>query len=300
MCTEWEWYNRGYSRLHTTVHSCWAFHTRTQASSHVYSWLSQLVVQLLRWHCLPLNAGQSRPNFIQRRFITHPCLNSNLYSNNIVLVHYSMTFPFLFQGAMGPYAFLVFIACVVVFGIFMYFKLPETKNKTYEELYKHFKTGRPDVSPKLFLSNSAIIARKFRMPTEWWNRLPYRRMGKRWKYLRGQLSWLDHHKSMEKWHKNILHCFSPWSCHTTQSAILISSQVPYSQAAISEMHRSENSGPIHIICIICVKFALGFFFNPCGRIVLSALLNAHKRSPAHVLQRKLGKIWEISADYLGQ
>lgn len=45
---------------------------------------------------------------------------------------------------MGPYAFIFFMAMVVAFGILLYLKLPETKNKTYAELQEHFKRALPE------------------------------------------------------------------------------------------------------------------------------------------------------------
>ena len=46
---------------------------------------------------------------------------------------------------MGPYSFTLFIAFLVVFGIYIWKKLPETKNKTYEELYREFRIENPDI-----------------------------------------------------------------------------------------------------------------------------------------------------------
>ena len=43
-----------------------------------------------------------------------------------------------FQASMGAYSFIVFIALVVAFGIFMHLKLPETKGKTYEQIRNIF------------------------------------------------------------------------------------------------------------------------------------------------------------------
>ena len=39
------------------------------------------------------------------------------------------------------YSFIVFIGTLTLFGVIIWFKLPETKNKSYEEIYRHFARG---------------------------------------------------------------------------------------------------------------------------------------------------------------
>ena len=41
-----------------------------------------------------------------------------------------------FQRYLGAYSFLPFAFTVAVFGVFTWWQLPETKNKTIDELYK--------------------------------------------------------------------------------------------------------------------------------------------------------------------
>jgi len=51
-----------------------------------------------------------------------------------------ISFPSMQRG-MGAYSFTVFIALLVLFGVYLFFKLPETKNKSYDEIYQLFQTN---------------------------------------------------------------------------------------------------------------------------------------------------------------
>ncbi|CAD5118269.1 DgyrCDS6987 [Dimorphilus gyrociliatus] len=42
-------------------------------------------------------------------------------------------------GVIGEYSFIIFIACIIIFGLFIFKQLPETKQRTIEEIYTHFK-----------------------------------------------------------------------------------------------------------------------------------------------------------------
>ena len=63
----------------------------------------------------------------------------------------------LFQTGMGPYSFTLFIAFLVVFGIYIWKKLPETKNKTYEELYREFRIENPDIAGSRLSLNRPVV-----------------------------------------------------------------------------------------------------------------------------------------------
>ncbi len=48
---------------------------------------------------------------------------------------------FYFQEAIGEYTFLIFLVLMVGFTLFVYFLVPETKNKTFEEIASTFQPG---------------------------------------------------------------------------------------------------------------------------------------------------------------
>jgi sugar porter (SP) family MFS transporter len=54
-----------------------------------------------------------------------------------------ISFPSM-QTAMQAYSFTPFIAILILFWIFLFWKLPETKNKTYEEIYQIFQMEEED------------------------------------------------------------------------------------------------------------------------------------------------------------
>lgn len=43
------------------------------------------------------------------------------------------------QKLLGSYVFLVFAALLVIFVLFVYLKVPETKGKTFEEIAEEFR-----------------------------------------------------------------------------------------------------------------------------------------------------------------
>lgn len=53
-----------------------------------------------------------------------------------------------FQLATGAYSFLIFIFFLLVFGAFLWKFLPETKNKTYDEIYRIFNAEGKQPSKK--------------------------------------------------------------------------------------------------------------------------------------------------------
>lgn len=46
-----------------------------------------------------------------------------------------------FQEIAGTYTFLIFLVLMIFFTIFVFFKVPETKNKTFEEIASRFAPG---------------------------------------------------------------------------------------------------------------------------------------------------------------
>jgi len=53
----------------------------------------------------------------------------NIYNTAVV-------YGCVFQRLLGTYTFLPFIGSVAVFGLFTWWQLPETKNRTINEVYR--------------------------------------------------------------------------------------------------------------------------------------------------------------------
>ncbi|KAM8924381.1 solute carrier family 2, facilitated glucose transporter member 3-like [Pelodytes ibericus] len=69
---------------------------------------------------------------------------SNWTANFLV----GMLFPYAADG-LGPYVFLIFMVLLIGFFIFTFFKVPETKNRTFEEISREFqRSGNIDPSEK--------------------------------------------------------------------------------------------------------------------------------------------------------
>ncbi|XP_069835961.1 solute carrier family 2, facilitated glucose transporter member 3-like [Dendropsophus ebraccatus] len=63
---------------------------------------------------------------------------SNWTANFLV----GMLFPYAAAGC-GPYVFLIFMGLLIIFFIFTFFKVPETKGRTFEEIAQDFKRKNP-------------------------------------------------------------------------------------------------------------------------------------------------------------
>ncbi|XP_053306319.1 solute carrier family 2, facilitated glucose transporter member 3-like [Spea bombifrons] len=67
---------------------------------------------------------------------------SNWTANFLV----AMLFPYAERGC-GPYVFLIFLVLLILFFIFTFFKVPETKGRTFEEISRDFQRTR-DAEPR--------------------------------------------------------------------------------------------------------------------------------------------------------
>lgn len=47
----------------------------------------------------------------------------------------------VFQQLCGPYVFIIFTVLLILFFIFTYFKVPETKGRTFDEIASGFRGG---------------------------------------------------------------------------------------------------------------------------------------------------------------
>ncbi|XP_063291389.1 solute carrier family 2, facilitated glucose transporter member 3-like [Pelobates fuscus] len=68
---------------------------------------------------------------------------SNWTANFLV----GMLFPYAAIGC-GPYVFLIFVVLLIIFFIFTFFKVPETRGRTFEEIAKDFQSSKDDSTAK--------------------------------------------------------------------------------------------------------------------------------------------------------
>ena len=59
---------------------------------------------------------------------------------------------------MGEYSFCVFIGIVLLFLVFLWKFLPETKNKTYQDIYKLFNNEPESLDQKPIFKNGSLVS----------------------------------------------------------------------------------------------------------------------------------------------
>ncbi|NXD86779.1 GTR3 protein, partial [Halcyon senegalensis] len=76
---------------------------------------------------------------------------SNWTSNFLV----GMLFPYA-EKLCGPYVFLIFFVFLVIFFVFTFFKVPETKGRTFEDIARGFE-GRAEASPTSHVEKNPMV-----------------------------------------------------------------------------------------------------------------------------------------------
>lgn len=124
---------RGRARLHSLDDHRGALLSGTTAGRHVYCSSGQLAGQFLSRHRLP-NLEGNVYSYVYAGYFYH-----------LVRVKPSITWWYLclifFQTQLENYTFLPFSVFLGIFWIFTYRKVPETKNKTFEEISAIFRHG---------------------------------------------------------------------------------------------------------------------------------------------------------------
>ncbi|XP_074655074.1 solute carrier family 2, facilitated glucose transporter member 3-like isoform X3 [Tubulanus polymorphus] len=111
---------------------------------HIATWLSYLTILCMILFVIGFAIGLgSIPQFIGAELFKQgprpPAMSFAGMLNWLANFLVAMLFPIM-QSAMMQYVFLVFIAITVLFVICVWQLLPETKNKSYDEIYKEFHT----------------------------------------------------------------------------------------------------------------------------------------------------------------
>lgn len=118
---DWPW-------SYSLVYSRWTFQPGPSASSYCSCWILQLDQQLHHRHDLSLYTGKPKENTLLA-CQTH-CMGFTDFS------------LFLSQAWLDSYVFILFAALLLCFTVFTYFRVPETKGKTFKEISAVFQKGR--------------------------------------------------------------------------------------------------------------------------------------------------------------
>ncbi|XP_041483303.1 solute carrier family 2, facilitated glucose transporter member 5-like isoform X1 [Lytechinus variegatus] len=122
----------------STLTACMQFQTH-------YSWLPWVSASLIAVHTLMVSLGPGAAPFVlcteiwsQGPRSSAMAFGSQVYWTMNFLV--GLLFPTL-QAYLGPYCFLLFAGILTLIFVYFWFELPETRNKTFEEIACNFKRG---------------------------------------------------------------------------------------------------------------------------------------------------------------
>lgn len=115
----------------------------TYQSHHGWMAVCSILVMLTYIVGFALGLGPIPFNLVSELFTQGPraaAMSMSLVFNWVTNFILLLTFPFL-QTSMGPYTFIIFIVILTIAIIFIFFFVPETKNKTFEEIAQILAAG---------------------------------------------------------------------------------------------------------------------------------------------------------------
>lgn len=114
---------------HPMVHSGRTLQSRSPAICLRCRWFLQLVCQLLGGNVLSVCWGMKT-----KWLVCYIMFYLSSFHNLVLLL-----FPQ--QYLTGPYVFIIFTVLLLMFFVFTYFKVPETKGRTFDEISASFRSG---------------------------------------------------------------------------------------------------------------------------------------------------------------
>lgn len=126
---------------HPLVHRRWALLSGASACCHGRLRLLQLDSQLLGWVGIPKTGGTFNT---EKKYSIKLC--------PACFITDSLSF---FQELCGPYVFLIFMVFLIIFFIFTYLKVPETKGRTFDDIAQGFAAApAQSLAPEAMVVNS--------------------------------------------------------------------------------------------------------------------------------------------------
>lgn len=119
---------RNWARPHSLVHGGWIFQSRITLCCYGSSCILQLGLQFFYSSVFPIHCGK-QPNIVQIYWTEDRV--GQLLIETLCLVS--------LQGFCGPYVFFLFAGTMLAFTLVTFFKVPETKGKSFEEIAEEFR-----------------------------------------------------------------------------------------------------------------------------------------------------------------